>query len=189
MIRAIIFDCFGVLVKDHASVVKEKYFSDNLDDRAEFQELNRRSCKGELSWSELLTEVAELASVSVSEIRETFDNNPRNNELLDFIAHDLKPKYKIGFLSNASTDHVHELFTPEQIKLFDDVVLSYQVHMIKPNPKIYKLAAERLNVEITECLLVDNSARYVEGAENVGMRGIVYRSFDQFRNDLEKCNA
>jgi len=186
MVRAIIFDCYGVLVHDNYSMIKEKYLADDPTARAEFVDLNHRACKGELTGDEFLVKVSELTGVPMSEIDETFDHNYRNDELLNFIARELKPRYKIGFLSNASRDRITELFTPEQVELFDDVVLSYQVHLIKPDPEIYKLSTQRLGVQPEECVFVDDLARYVEMAETLGMRGIWYQNFEQFRDELEK---
>jgi len=48
-----------------------------------------------------------------------------NTELLEFIRDELKPRYKIGFLSNVGDDLMDVLFTDEQQALFDDVVLSF----------------------------------------------------------------
>jgi putative hydrolase of the HAD superfamily len=98
----------------------------------------------------------------------------------------LKPTYKIGLLSNVSTNWISEqLLTPEEMALFDDVVLSYKVGMTKPDPRIYKLAAEHLKVSETECLMVDDSENNCEGARAVGMQSICYQDFVQFKSELE----
>jgi putative hydrolase of the HAD superfamily len=56
---------------------------------------------------------------------------------------------------------------------FDDVVLSCTVGLRKPDPRIYRLATERLQVAPTECLFVGDGANdELAGAERVGMRAV-----------------
>jgi putative hydrolase of the HAD superfamily len=80
---------------------------------------------------------------------------------------------KTGMLSNSwSTSHYdRDLLT----ELFDDVVISAEVQMHKPQPEIYELAAKRLEVEPAQCLFVDDLRENCEGAEEVGMTAIRFR--------------
>ncbi len=55
---------------------------------------------------------------------------------------------------------------------FDDVVISAEVGIRKPDPAIFRLAAERLDVEVTACVFVDDLDLNVEAARSLGMHGI-----------------
>lgn len=55
---------------------------------------------------------------------------------------------------------------------FDDVVISAEVGLRKPDPAIFELAARRLEVEPPACVFVDDLDLNVEAAEALGMRGI-----------------
>ena len=55
---------------------------------------------------------------------------------------------------------------------FDDVVISAEVGLRKPDPAIFALAARRLEVDVTACVFVDDLDLNVEAARAVGMRGI-----------------
>ncbi len=81
---------------------------------------------------------------------------------------------KTGLISNSwSTDHYdRELL----LELFDASVISAEVHLHKPQPEIYRLAADRLGVAPQQCLFVDDLRENCEGAEAVGMTGIRHRS-------------
>jgi putative hydrolase of the HAD superfamily len=81
---------------------------------------------------------------------------------------------KTGLISNSwSTDHYdRELL----LELFDVSVISAEVHLHKPQPEIYRLAAERLEVSPEESLFVDDLRENCEGAEAVGMTAILHRS-------------
>jgi putative hydrolase of the HAD superfamily len=79
-----------------------------------------------------------------------------------------------GLISNSwSTEHYdRDLLT----ELFDTAVISAEVHMHKPEPEIYRLAAERLEVQPEECIFVDDLRENCEGAEAVGMTAVRHRN-------------
>ncbi len=62
---------------------------------------------------------------------------------------------------------------------FDDLVISGEVGLRKPDPAIYRLAAERLAVAPEDCVFVDDLERNVEVARELGMIGIVHRGDDE----------
>jgi putative hydrolase of the HAD superfamily len=79
-----------------------------------------------------------------------------------------------GLVSNSwSTDHYDRKLLAE---LFDVVVISAEVGLHKPEPEIYRLAAERLEVEPAECIFVDDLKENCEGAEAVGMTAVRFRN-------------
>ncbi|MDX6637008.1 MAG: putative hydrolase of the superfamily [Solirubrobacterales bacterium] len=61
------------------------------------------------------------------------------------------------------------------IDLFDEAVISGDVGLHKPQPEIYELACKRLGVEASACVFVDDLRENVEGAEVVGMTGVLHR--------------
>ncbi len=79
-----------------------------------------------------------------------------------------------GLISNSwSTSHYDRALLKE---LFDTSVISGEVHMHKPQPEIYRLAAERLEVEPERCIFVDDLRENCEGAEAVGMTAVRHRT-------------
>ncbi len=109
-----------------------------------------------------------------------------NKQLLDFIRQKLKPSHKIGLLSNSSGQGMPEFFSDKDELLFDDMVFSGQVGVAKPNPEIYKIAANKLGVEPIECIYIDDDDYRVEGAKVASMQAILYENFDQMKTELEK---
>ena len=78
-----------------------------------------------------------------------------------------------GMLSNSwSVDHYDRALLAE---LFDDVVISAEVRMHKPQPEIYALAAERIGAPPQACVFVDDLRENCEGAEAAGMTAIRHR--------------
>jgi epoxide hydrolase-like predicted phosphatase len=80
---------------------------------------------------------------------------------------------KTGLISNSwSTSHYDKDMLEE---LFDTAVISAEVGLHKPQPEIYRLAAERLAVPTEECVFVDDLRENCAGAEAVGMTAILHR--------------
>jgi putative hydrolase of the HAD superfamily len=92
-----------------------------------------------------------------------------------------------GLLSNSwSTDHYDRKLLGE---LFDDVVISAEVGLHKPQPEIYRLAAKRLEVAPEECIFVDDLRENCEGAEAVGMASIRFRDPAQTITELTELTG
>jgi putative hydrolase of the HAD superfamily len=91
---------------------------------------------------------------------------------------------RTGLISNSwSTDHYdRELLA----KLFDDVVISGEVGVHKPEPEIYLLACERLGVEPSSCVFVDDLRENCAGAEAVGMVAILHRDPERTVAEIER---
>lgn len=185
MIRAIIFDCFGVLVTSSYEPFKANYLHNDPELIDKFMSVENRSSRGEISLEEAEKEFAEIAGISFQKTADILTDNPRNPILLRYIEQELKSKYKIAMLSNVADDRIGELFTDDDVELFDDMVLSFQVGLAKPNTEIFKLAAERLGLSPDECVFVDDNQGYCMGAESVGMKSICYNNFPQMRKQLE----
>lgn len=78
---------------------------------------------------------------------------------------------KIGLISNCAPEEVEAWDTCTLTHLFDDVVFSYKVKQIKPNPEIYLTACNNLNVLPQNSIFIgDGGSNELVGASNVGMR-------------------
>jgi HAD superfamily hydrolase (TIGR01509 family) len=110
----------------------------------------------------------------------------RNEPLINFIRSQ-KPHYKIGLLSNVGEDFFESLFSAkEREELFDAAVLSNSVGVTKPSRAIYEIAAKKLGVLPEECIFIDDIPANVEGANAVGMTGILFTSNHQLDVDLRE---
>ncbi|WP_328996475.1 HAD family phosphatase [Kribbella sp. NBC_01245] len=69
--------------------------------------------------------------------------------------------------------------------MFDTIVISGEVGLRKPEPEIYQLTAERLGLELAECVFVDDMQPNVDGARKLGMTAILHTSYDETRRELE----
>ena len=188
MIKAVVFDCFGVLVRDGWLPFCDKHFGNNTELREQARANNRRVDMGLSTYNNYIHENAKLAGISEDQAREEIESNPPNDELFAIIRDQLKPQYKIGLLSNAGANWLDDLFGKEQVALFDEIALSYEMRATKPDPVAYETIATRLGVLPEECVFVDDQERFCVGAEAVGMKSIYYQSNEQLIGELKKHN-
>ena len=187
--RAVIFDCFGVLTTEGLEVFYAKYFKDSPEKLAKAKNIIGQLNLGNITHDDYIHQVAVLGDIGKDVVRDYIEDNKANEPLLDYIRSELKPKYKIGMLSNAGGNWLDELFDEEDIKLFDALILSAEVGLTKPDPEIYRLAANKLGVLPEECIFIDDLAHYVKAAEKVGMKAIRYHDFSQAKGEIEDLLA
>ncbi|HVX58406.1 MAG TPA: HAD family phosphatase [Candidatus Saccharimonadales bacterium] len=186
MIKAIIFDFFGVLVTEGFSRFCDKCFPNDQEKRRAALELVTMHDWGKLSQDEYIDGLAKLAGVDRKFVEDHMEDNQANDSLLSYIRTELKPKYKVAVLSNSGDDYLSKILEKQDAELFEDIILSYQYGLVKPQSAIFDLAASRLGVEPGECVFIDDSPTHCAGAEGVGMKTIRYDNFPQMKTDLEK---
>jgi putative hydrolase of the HAD superfamily len=69
---------------------------------------------------------------------------------------------------------------------FDQLIISAEVGIMKPDARIYQLALEKLGVAPAEAVFVDDFAVNIEGARAVGMYAIQFTRPDQTVEELKK---
>lgn len=86
---------------------------------------------------------------------------------------------RVGILSNMSEDFYDRLVVPrcaEYIALADAEVISGMERMVKPDRRIYDLAARRMGLRPDELLFLDDTKENVDAAKSYGWRSHVYRA-------------
>lgn len=184
MVTALVFDCFGVLTTDAWLPFKQQHFGHDKALFAEATDLNKQSDAGFITYNEFVAGVAELAGMKPEAVREAIEDNVANEALFAFIK-SVKPQHKLAMLSNASYNWLDELFTPEQLALFDEVSLSYQSGQIKPQPEAYQAVVDKLGVPAEQCVLIDDQERYCTAARDNGWQAIWFQDTEQCIADLQ----
>jgi len=195
MIQAVLFDYGGVighLDQEEVARLEEKYglppgalFS-ALYDIPQWREieLGRGS---EREWLKAVLErLYELAGRPIPGIRHEWPKIWRGlNEDVVSLARRLRPRYKVGLLSNA-TENLEEMLLNHHgiIDLFDVIVNSARVGLAKPDVRIYHLAAERLGVPASACVFTDDIPHNVEGARAAGMQAFQFQGAAHLESEL-----
>lgn len=175
--KAIVFDCFGVLYVNPVHLFYETYVPHFAQLKEKLHDLNKQADYGIITQQELIDRVAELSGLDKAFIQDNIlGEHTRNKPLLDF-AQALRGRHKIGLLSNISPGSMDTFFTKqERSELFDGVVLSGEVGTIKPYPEIYQIMAERLELSVSDCIMIDDVIDNCYGADAAGMKWIHYQS-------------
>ena len=106
------------------------------------------------------------------------------------ILHELKQAgYSLYGLSNWSAEtyprvkHRYDFFN-----LFDKIILSGDVKLIKPDPAIFNLTLQKIGCSASECLLIDDSEANIVTAKKMGFATVHFRSPEQLRIELHEMN-
>jgi putative hydrolase of the HAD superfamily len=108
-----------------------------------------------------------------------------DTELVAYIR-SLRPHYRTALLSNAWDDLRSYLLERWQIAdAFDELFISAEVGVTKPDPRIYHMALERLEAAPEEAVGVDDFKETGEAARALGMHAIHFRDRQQALSELE----
>ncbi|MBC7868604.1 HAD-IA family hydrolase [Candidatus Saccharibacteria bacterium] len=183
-IKAIIFDCFGVLVMSGRTAL----YHDFPDLKSKIYDNERQSDYGMTSRIQLNEAIGQLTHLSPQVIDERYWATSVRNESALAWAMELKQsgEYKIGLLSNIGRGWLEDFLTVQERRaLFDAEVLSSEVNIVKPSLEIFEITAQRLGVEPFECVMIDDILANIDGAERAGMGGILFGTTTQARSDLD----
>jgi epoxide hydrolase-like predicted phosphatase len=185
MIKAVIFDCFGVLVNGAFHDVYARLGGYPEKDHAFIEDLLGQANLGFITSDDMRDQVTLQLGITDRQWQDAINSTQLPSEPLLTYAKSLKDRYKIAILSNANVGTLERKFTPAQLLIFDAVIVSAEVHITKPDPAIYALTAEKLGVKPEECVFLDDIPEYCQGAESVGMKSICYKNYVQGKRDLE----
>jgi epoxide hydrolase-like predicted phosphatase len=182
-IKAIIFDFGGVLMRTEdpeprRRMAEQLGMSVQELEQAVFEsEEGQLAEVGRLSSDERWRRVTARLGLQSPDAWQTFPGQffageALDVELVDYVR-SLRERYATALLSNAS-DSLDE-YVRDQLGLsdaFDLIIVSALVGLKKPDPAIFRMALDRLDVAAHEAVFVDDRQDNVEGAASVGMYGI-----------------
>jgi epoxide hydrolase-like predicted phosphatase len=187
MIKAIVFDCFGVLVGKGFEQTYRLAGGDPNVDREFIDDILGQANLGFISNNEFGNIMAKKVGITPEAWEEVLrEAEQLDTELLEYIVN-LRASYKTAILSNANTQVLDSRIGQAWLKkAFDDVIVSAEVGLVKPDPRVYQLVADRLGVDINECVYIDDRHSFVVTANELGMKSLVYSSFLQFKEDISR---
>lgn len=99
----------------------------------------------------------------------------------------LKGKVRLVLGSNTDPEHYQRcLEVQPALSLFDDVLLSYELEVCKPDPRFFTTGLPGLGLTPEECVFIDDMAENVESATSLGITGIQFQSMGQVERDLAR---
>jgi 2-haloacid dehalogenase len=199
-IHAIIFDFGGVLVNWDPHRVFYKYFAndtkaiDNFLAEINFSAWNLSQDKGYpfaqavIDLSAQFPQYAHLIRAYDIEWEESITGViPGTVGILDKLK---AAGYRIFGLTNWSAEkftlvrHKYKVF-----ELFDDIVVSGEVKLVKPDPAIFDLFLQKNHLRSEECVLVDDTLHNLEAARKMGFETIHFSSPTRLEFELQQMGV
>ncbi len=202
-IKAVAFDIGGVLELDshgregarsvHGYVAKKlKVDLDTYFDV--IGAFHNKAIDGAVTRGKMMKVMTDDFGVSSAKLQKLYTNGFKkvfksNKKLYRFAYKLKKAGFKIGILSDQWYLSKDALVRPKEMKKFDFVVISCDDKARKPNAKIYRIALKKACVKANEMAFIDNREWNVQGAEKLGIRGVLFEDNEKCFRDLRKLGV
>ena len=145
-----------------------------------------------LPWEDLIIEVVQVFTDS-DEIKQQVRRRTEefnlykelNSELLAYISKIKKDGYKIGIFSNHTSALRAELKDLQIDHLFDEIIISGEIGIQKPQREAFEILFKKLNVLPQELVFIDDTSKNLQSAEQIGYNAILYTNNTQLKQNLE----
>ena len=200
MYKNIIFDFGGVMVDfDPKDYLMERFCHESAEEKI------YRLTFGSETWAQLdaglisrfegnqkMLEDAK-AEGCLFEVQEVLDDWMSilriRRRMLDLVRRLKNHGYCVYYLSNMPEDALALLREKGLLDKFDGGIASCEVHINKPDPRIYQALLEKYNLKATECVFIDDSRPNVQTAFQLGMNGLQMKeSVGTLVRSLATCN-
>lgn len=200
-IRAVVFDLGGVLETDIATdmhmkweqrlnlkpgELRERYFSSGWLIDATY---------GKFTEEEMLRKLGEIYGMSQAQVDEFMQDFWRSycgelNIELAAYCKSLRPRYQTAILSNGvpgarRAEEERHKFS----EMADLIIYSSEEKTAKPEPRIYEILCERLNMSPTEIIFLDNIPEIVDSACDFGIHAILFENTTQAITAIQEILA
>jgi putative hydrolase of the HAD superfamily len=198
-IRAVFWDMGGVILRTEDSsgrreweerlgLAPEELAKIVFDGEGSRRAVVGRGTEDDL-WKSVLAKLGLPESERQAFIGDFFRGDRVDDRLVDFIR-SLRPAVKTGMITNAWPNVRHYLTNEWHVAdAFDQIVISAEVGLVKPDPRIYRLALDGLAVVPGEAVFVDDMPENIAGADAVGMHGVRFLTPDQAMSDVRALLA
>jgi len=196
-IKAIIFDLGNVLIDWNPAYVFDKLIEDEGKRKHFFENICTADWNEEQDAGRPIKQATEELIAAHPEWKEAIEafygrwiemlGGPINETVE--ILRQLKQSghYKLYALTNWSAETFPTaLEMYDFLHWFDGRVVSGEEKMRKPNPLFYQILLDRFKLKAEETLFIDDSARNINAAEQLGINGILFHSPQQLEKDLKK---
>ena len=180
-VKFVYFDMNGCLVRSNSSafarLAEESGASQDTVETI-FWKYNDDVCRGVKSVDELNTALAERLGIMVDWVKyyiEGLEATPGMKELVEWVA----PRYRIGLLTNTMPDIVPNLIELGLLPNVDYEVIvdSSEVNALKPEARIYDIAADLAGATSNEILLIDDDRPNLVAAAKQGWHIMKFHAF------------
>ena len=195
--KAIIFDLGKVVfdlsfdrVLQYWANASGKKFTD-IQSKFQFDSIFDQFEKNEIAPHQFRKEISDRLSIELSD--DEFDKGWCNLYLdtyvgIDDLLSDLKRKYKLVALTNTNAIHskVWQTKYADTLKYFERIFSSHEIGERKPDAKTFQIVLDYLQTAPQQTVFLDDNIDNIKGAERLGIKTIMVKSFAQMKDDLRE---
>ncbi len=201
MIRNIIFDIGMVLVDFRpAGCLEDMGYSkedarailDATIDSGLWVELDR----GAVPEQEIIAQMKKKVPAGLEDAFDRFFEDGKENfvrvfpESAEWLADCKRQGLNVYILSNYPVSYFESHKKKfDFLEYADGQVVSAYVKMIKPDEEIYRYLLDQYGLKAEECIFVDDRGENIEGAEKVGIHGVLFTSREQAKKEIAELMA
>ena len=198
-IQAVFWDLGGVIIRTEDRTRRAVWEARlglpprELDQIVFAGEMGRKAAVGQAGAEDVWTWVAQRLGLDREQresLRQDFwRGEDLDLELVKFIRR-LRPTYRTGMISNAWPEIREQIEHEWRIAdAFDKLIISAEVGLAKPDPRIYQLALEGLGVQASQAIFVDDFIENLEAASALGMHPVHFKNRTQAQQQVESLLA
>jgi putative hydrolase of the HAD superfamily len=183
-IRAVFFDLGGVIVRTEYQSPRQQ-LAERLG--MEYEDLSRivfdsetgiQASMGTITsqqhWESVMKRLKRPMEEMTTIRDEFFAGDIIDRQLLEFLR-SIRSTHTTGLISNAWSDLREYLVREKMEDAFEHIIISAEVGVAKPDPKIFQIALDKAGVSPNEAVFVDDFHVNIEGCEKVGIKGIHFK--------------
>ncbi|TSC82297.1 MAG: putative hydrolase of the HAD superfamily [Parcubacteria group bacterium Gr01-1014_20] len=195
--KAVVFDFGGVIeINDGEDILSSVAGMLGLSIeqlKKTYFEHNHLSNVKNMNWVDMLMEVVrEFDKTKETEdkvreaVRDHMAKGTTNTELLSFLPKLRSRGFKTAIFSNNTSELRDKLAEMGIVEMFDEVVVSAEIGFQKPHKAAFDVLFEKLGLTPQEVIFIDDSAKSLEKAAEIGYFPIRFESNEQLKSEFKK---
>lgn len=189
MIKTIIFDNGGVIVKDNwltfVTNTQNEYGIKEGSVTWKIVEMEKRATRGEITLNELLKYIDGLLQ-DENKMQLLYHPSKVDQQMLSFIK-EIREKYEVALLTNeiSSFDTDNKKWKLDEV-FGQNIFCSSKIGYAKPDKRIYEYVLQSLQRKPNEVVFVDDRKQNNESAKTLGINTIQYKNISQLKSELKQ---
>lgn len=139
------------------------------------------------SYWQIVADKLGISAEELAQLRQDFYGGDRIDEDLVALIRELRAEgTKVGLMSNNSL-RLTDIMTEHGLDdLFDEVVISAEIGVMKPAPEAFQAILDKLGVSAPESVFIDDYAQNIDGARAIGMHAIHFTPSIDMRAEIRR---
>ena len=93
--------------------------------------------------------------------------------------------YIVSNMAHETFEIIAETY-PDMLDLFEDVIISAEIGLVKPDTAIYEHVLNTYNLNPAQCIFIDDQEDNITSARQLGITSLIYRSFREIKQQFKQ---